>query len=112
MGTGEAFVKQLRPAGCAVFLGIMILTTIMLFTVKGMPIEGYTAPKGSDYYAENLDELSAELNENLLPLIDDGASCTVKDGKIIVTAPAENMALVHNGIVYYYDEKLFEFNEE
>ena len=112
MGTGEAFVKWLKPAGCALFLVLAILMTVTLFTAKGAPVKGYEAPESSEYYAENLSELASELESNMFPLMDAPASCAVSDGKIVVTAPKEKMPLVRNGIVYYYDEKLFEFHEE
>lgn len=112
MGTGESFVKWLRPFGCVLFLGMGILITVMLFTVKGTPVEGYTPPQSSEYYSENPDELSEEIRENLLPLIGCDAECGVRDGKVVVTVSEKDIVSVRSGIIYYYDENLFEFNEE
>lgn len=112
MGTGEAFVKWLRPAGCVLFLGIMVLTIIVCFTAKGAPVEGYTAPNTSEYYAENLDELSAELEENLFPLLYGKATCVVEGDQIVITASQEDMTLVRSGVIHYYDDDLFIFCEK
>ena len=112
MGTGEAFVKWLRPAGCVLFLGIMILTVVVCFTAKGAPVEGYSAPRNSEYYSENLDELETELTERLFPLMETEASCKVLNGKVVVMAPADDMTVVRSGVLYYYDDGLFEFVEK
>ena len=111
MGTGQAFVKWIKPAGCALFLGLFILVTVILFTAKGAPVKGYDPPQDSDYYSEHLPELAQELQENMFPLIEgaEGAGCRVEDGKVAVTAPEEAMTAVRSGVIHYYDAQLFVF---
>ena len=114
MGTGQAFVKWLRPAGCVLFLGLFIVVTIFLFTAKGVPVEGYEPPHDSEYYAGHLDELAEELNTNMLPKLEDGAAASfqVEGGQVVVTASDEDMFTVRNSIIHYYDEDLFQFVTE
>ena len=112
MGTGQAFVKWLRPAGCALFLGMFILVTILLFTAKGAPVEGYVPTEGSEYYAQHLIELKAELEENLLPKLDiAGADIEVRGDILLITAEAGDLQTVRLAVIHYYDQDLFEFVE-
>ena len=112
MGTGQAFVKWLRPAGCVLFLGMFILVTALLFTAKGSPVEGYTPTESSQYYAEHLDELRAELEENLLPKLDiAGADIEVRGDRLLITAEAGDLQTLRLAVIHYYDQKLFEFAE-
>ena len=56
MTAGEQFVKWIKPAGCVLFLGIFAAFLVICFTAKA-PVEGYTVPHDSQYYAQHLDEL-------------------------------------------------------
>ena len=69
MTAGQQFVKWLKPVGCGIFLLVFVLFFIMCFTAKA-PVEGYTVPHDSQYYAEHLDELKTELETNLFPRLD------------------------------------------
>ena len=110
MGTGQSFVKWLRPAGCVLFLGLFIAVTVILLTDRGAPVEGYSPPESSEYYAQHLDELAQELEENLLPLFEGiDANCRVEDGTVVVTVPEDELFTVLRGVIYYYDQDLFEF---
>ena len=76
-------------------------------------MEGYEAPEDSGYYAQHLDELARELQDNMFPKIEDAtASCAVEDGVVVVTASEEDMFTIRNSILRYYDEELFEFVSE
>ena len=113
MGTGQSFAKWLKPAGCLLFLGLFIAVTVILFTDRGTPVEGYSAPESSEYYAQHLDELAAELEENLLPRFEGiEAHCRVQDGAVVVTVPEDELFTVLSGVIYYYDQELFEFVAE
>ena len=110
MGTGQAFVKGLRPAGCALFFGMFILVTALLFTAKGAPVEGYAPTESSEYYAEHLTELKAELEENLLPKLDiAGADIEVRGDILRITVNADDLQTLRLAVIHYYDVELFEF---
>ncbi|MGM9521127.1 MAG: hypothetical protein ACI3VB_01440 [Oscillospiraceae bacterium] len=110
MGTGQAFVKWLRPAGCVLFLGLFITVTVILFTAKGTPVEGYTAPQSSEYYSEHLDELAREINENLIPLLDIPWAKAERTGDVVtICAEGESLSTVRFAVIHYYDVELFEF---
>jgi len=111
--TGEGFVKWLRPAGCALFLGLFVIVTVMLFTVKGIPVEGYSPSQKSEYYETRPEELLAEIEENLLPKVNvTGVECKLSDGLVVITIPAEDFNTVRGSVIHYYDEELFTFVEK
>ena len=110
MDAGREFVKKLRPAGCALFLVLFILVTVMLFTSKGAPVEGYEAQHESEYYAEHPDELKTELEDKLIPKLDiEWCEIEVSGGKVAVTAAEEDIYKIRPAFIYYYDAELFEF---
>ncbi len=114
MGTGQAFVKWLRPAGCAVFLIFGIAFSISLFTAKGTPVAGYSAPEDSSYYMEHLEELCQELRENLFPKLQVEVTAQLsEDGNrvMVLSSSREDLHTVRLALIYYYDEELFEFSE-
>jgi hypothetical protein len=113
MGTGQEFVKKLRPAGCALVVILTVIVTILMFTSKGIAVDGYDAPHDSDYYAEHIDELKTEIEENMLPKLEGvTASLSVEDGKVQVTAESVSLQKVKNAVNYYYGLELFTFEEQ
>ena len=113
MGTGEAFVKWLRPAGCVLFLGLFIIVTVFLFTSRGAMVEGYEPPQGSEYYREHPEELLSEVRDNLLTRLEGvECSCALSDGVVVITAPEEDIDVVRDSVTHYYDEELFRFQAE
>ncbi len=112
MGTGQAFVKWIKPAGCAIFLIFGIIFTISLFTGRGTPVEGYEPPEDSEYYSRNPDDFAEELRENLLPKLQaDSASVTVEDGSVTVRADPDDLRAIKLAVIYYYDESMVTFVE-
>lgn len=108
MGTSEGFVKKIGYVGCAIFLLIFVLFLVMCFTTKA-PVEGYKAPHDSEYYAANIDELKAELEQNLLPKLDGIESCTVSDGVLCIVISDEYYEQTAKAITHYYAKELFSF---
>ncbi len=106
---GQQFVKKIRPIGCALFLIVGILTVIICFTSKGIPVEGYKAPNTSKYYSEHLDELKEELETNLFPRINGVLSCSISGDKLRIEFTEDDIAVSRSNILYYYDSGLFEF---
>ncbi len=112
MGTGQAFVKWLKPGGAALVLILAVIATVMLFTARGTPVEGYAAPHGGDYYADRLSELKTEIETNLLPKIDaPGVELGLSEGAVTVTGPKEPLQTARLAIIHYFDPELFEFTE-
>lgn len=108
MGAGQDFVKKLKPLGCALVLGLFVLVTLILFTARGAAVEGYDAPYTSEYYAEHLDELKTELEENLIPKLDVAwAQLAVEGDKLAVTAEKEDIYKIRPAVIHYYDADLF-----
>lgn len=112
MGAGEEFVKKIRPFGCALFLLAMVVFFVYAFTSGKAPIEGYEVPQTTEYYAEHLDELADELEENVLPHIDGAVDCAVGDGVVTVTLREDGFAAARGDILHCFDKSLFEFVKE
>ncbi len=112
METGKQFVKWLRPAGCAAVLILTVLATVLLFTAKGAPVEGYEPAESAEYYAGHVDELLTEIENDLLPRLDaPGVELALSDGVIAVTGPKQALHTVRLAIIHYFDKDLFEFTE-
>lgn len=107
--TGQDFVKKIKPIGCAMFLGLAVIVTVICFTAKGVPLPGYEAPNTSDYYEEHIEELAAELAENLIPLTEYEASVEAAGQQVIITGTESDINSLRPYILHYYDVKLFEF---
>jgi hypothetical protein len=65
------------PLRLALFLGLGILVTALLFSGGTDPLKGYVPPQTSAYYAENLPELKNELEQNVLPRLEGAAGCEI-----------------------------------
>ena len=112
MTAGEDFVKWLRPAGCALFLGILILVLIICFSSGRDPIPGYAPPHDTAYYAqsaETMEELKAELEENVFPQLEGVLQCEARGGVLEIQINSEHFAVTRAAILRYYDSSLFEF---
>lgn len=112
MNAGESFVKWIRPAGAAVILGLFIIVTIMLFTVKGVAVEGYTPSESREYYSQHVDELCDEVKERLIPKMGlEGVACEVRSGVIAVSGDKESVQKLHFAVIHYFNENQFAFSE-
>jgi hypothetical protein len=109
MSTGEEFVKKIKPLGCAAFILLTVAVVLTCFTTKGIAVDGYTPPHGSDYYSDHLDELAEELSGTLLPMIDATADFEVGEKVITITASTDDLNNLRPRILHYYDVDLFEF---
>ncbi|MBR0063819.1 MAG: hypothetical protein IJP67_06605 [Oscillospiraceae bacterium] len=108
MSAGEEFIKWIRPAGAAVILVLFIVVTAMLFTVKGVAVEGYTPSESREYYAEHVDELCGEVNERLIPKMGlEGVSAEVRDGVIAVSGDGESVQKLRFALIHYFNEDQF-----
>ena len=111
MTAGEQFVKWIKPAGCVLFLGIFAAFLVICFTAKA-PVEGYTVPHDSQYYAEHLDELKAELETNLFPKLDGVEECYISGDKLTIIIDEQSFEESGKAITHYYGENLFIIEKE
>ncbi len=109
METGKGFVRFIGPLGCVLFLGLTVLTVLMCFTLKGAPLEGYTAPNTSEYYSENISELAEEIRDNLMPLAGVRAEIIAENGKVTVFGTEDSVEKLQMYILHYYEKDLFRF---
>ena len=111
MTAGEDFIRKIRPIGCACFIILAILVTIICFTAGKDPIKGYSAPQSTEYYAGHLEELKAELEENVFPNIDGVAGCEIDGSVVAVYLEKDDLAVSRSAILRYFDKSLFDFRE-
>ena len=110
MGTGQEFVKKIRPVGAAFFLFMLVAYLCICFFSPVPPVNGYIPPQTDGYYAEHIDELTGELRSNLIPALGyEGVSVETGDGRVVITAPETDLDALRQDILYYYGEDLFEF---
>ena len=107
--SGQWLWKNLKPFGCILCLGLMVLMLIICFTSGRDPIPDYAAPMDTAYYAANLGELEKELENNVFPHLEGIVSCEEEGGKIVVTIAESTFAKSRSAILRYFDISLFEF---
>ena len=112
MTAGQEFVKMLRPVGCIIFLLIFVAFLVMCFTAGGAPIEGYSVPHDSDYFAEHIDELKTELEANVFPHLNGIESCEVTGDALTVTIDSASFDEISEAITHYYRDELFIFQKD
>ncbi len=111
MNTGEDFVKKIKPIGCVLFLALFVGFLLVCF-FGGAPINGYAPPQDSEYYAEHLSELKAELEKNVFPELEGITACELSQDRLCITVDPDEYEDVKYAITFYYDEELFEFLKE
>lgn len=112
MTAGEDFVKKIKPFGCVLFLALFVGFLVFCFTGGGAPVKGYSAPRNADYYAEHLDELQTELEQNLFPKLQGVCGCEIKGDKLSVAITDKYFDETKSDILFYYDKNLFVFQKE
>ena len=108
---GQSFVRSIRPLGCALFLIIGILGTVLCFTVGRDPIPGYQPPERASY-ENDLPRLAEILQTQVFPkLPDNELSAAVTGDTVTVTVASGNFAVARAAILRYFPEDLIEFAE-
>lgn len=106
---GQTFVKNIRPAGCALFLILAILVTAVCLTSGRDPVPGYEALQTTEYYAENLEALVSELETNIFPALEYDMSAALTGDTVTVTIEDESFVIGRAAVLRYFDESLFTF---
>lgn len=109
---GQDFLKKIGPAGCVLFLALFVLVTAICLTAGRDPVPGYEAPHDTEYYVNHLDELAAELNDNVLPRLDTPATAAVTSDTVTVTVEGDTFVVVRSALLHYFDESLFSFQTD
>lgn len=106
---GQTFVKNIRPAGCTLFLILAILVTAICLTSGRDPVPGYEPPQTTEYYAADPEALASELETNLLPYLEYDISVAVTGETVTVTVEDKNFVAGRAAVLRYFDESLFSF---
>jgi hypothetical protein len=108
---GFQIVRWLRPGGAALVLLLGILFVVQCFMTGREPVKGYQPKHDTAYYTAHLDALAEELNEDLLPQVDEHARAEAGDTVVTVYLPKETYITTRAAVLRYYDTSLFEFQE-
>ena len=106
---GQAFVRSIRPAGCALFLVLAVLVTALCLTVGRDPIPGYRPPERASY-ENDLPVLAQVLQEQVFPALPDyELTAEVTGDTVTVTVEQGNFAAARSAILRYFPEDLITF---
>ena len=108
---GAQIARWLGPVGGVFVLLLSALMVVFCLTAGANPVPGYTPPHDSAYYAQHLDELAQELNENVLPVLDETAHAEAGDETVTVTASEKEYVPVRGAVLKFYDAALFTFEK-
>jgi hypothetical protein len=108
---GFQIVRWLRPGGAALVLLVGILFVVQCFMTGREPVKGYQPKHDTAYYTAHLEALAEELNEDLLPQVDEHARAEAGDTVVTVYLPKETYITTRAAVLRYYDTSLFEFQE-
>ncbi len=109
-------LKKLKPIGIVVILGAAVLALIVCFTADmGIPPK-YESVHDADYYLQSEDtmnELAAELEENVFPKLEGIVSYGYDPGygKLRITVEKQMLGRVEQVLLRDFDARLFEFTE-
>ena len=103
---GPEFVKKIRPLGCAIFLLIAVLTTVLCFTAGRDPIRGYAPAQTTEYYAAHPQELLAELEAQVFPALEGVVSAEAAEDHVTVRLQSDRYAVTRSALLRYFDESL------
>ncbi len=107
---GQQFVKNIRPAGCALFLILAVLVTAVCLTSGRNPIPGYEPPQTMEYYAENPEALAAELEEHVFPALPEyDMAAGIENGAVTVTIDSDHFVVGRAALLRYFDETVITF---
>jgi hypothetical protein len=81
---GFQIVRWLRPGGAALVLLLGILFVVQCFMTGREPVKGYRPKHDTAYYTAHLDALAEELNDDLLPQVDEHARAEAGDTVVTV----------------------------
>lgn len=106
---GQTFVKNIRPAGCALFLILAILVTAVCLTSGRDPIPGYEAPQTTEYYVAHPEALVSELKDRVFPALEYDMNAAVTGDTVTVTIEDDHFVIARAALLRYFDESLFVF---
>lgn len=105
--TGQAFVRKIGTFGIVAFLIIFIGYFIVTFFFGSRTVlDDYRPPQTNEYYASHIDELAAEIESDISPLLEGIDECFVEDGRVIVVTDSGRFASVRTALLKVFDETL------
>ncbi len=109
---GQDFIKKIGPWGCALFLALFILTTVLCFTAGSNPIKGYEPPQSRDYYAANPDVLIAELEQTVFPQLPYDMTAGMVGDQVTVRIAADDLVMGRAALLQLFGHDLLAFEEK
>lgn len=106
---GAQIVRWLGPVGCVLVLLLSAVGFVFCLTYGTDPVPGYEPPHDTAYYAAHLPELAQELNEHVLPQVEESASAAAGTARVTVTMDESRLANTRAAVLRYFDESLLVF---
>ena len=106
---GQAFVKSIRPAGCALFLAMAVLMVALCLNVGRDPLHGYRPPERASY-ENDLTQLVTVLEDQVFPKLPQyDMTAAVTGNTVTVTVGQGNLQAAESAILRYFPEDLITF---
>ncbi len=109
---GQDFVKKIGPWGCALFLGLFVLTTLLCFTAGSDPIPGYEPPESTEYYAAHPEALIEELEQEVFPQLSYDMSVGMVGDQVTVYIAADDLVMGRAALLQTFGHDLLQFEEK
>ena len=111
MTAGQAFVKKLRPIGCAIFLLILVcFLLISFFSGRGSVLDtgDYAVPDVLD--VSDPEALAGELENALLPLLPGNGECYLESGRLHLTFDGAEFSDCRVTVLHFYPDCGIQFH--
>jgi len=108
---GQQWAQRLGVIGGIVVL-LFSLTFVLTMLTAGPEKLDYTPAHDTAYYLQNLDELQAELEQEVFPHVEGVRFCEEADGKLVVGIREKYYLDTRAVIIDLFDRELFVFEIE
>ena len=107
---GQQWAQRLGVIGGIVVL-LFSLTFVLTMLSAGPEKLDYTPAHNTAYYAQNLDELQAELEQEVFPHVEGIESCEEVDDKLVIGIRESKYIETRAVIIDLFDRELFLFEQ-
>lgn len=108
---GQQWAQRLGVVGGIVVL-LFSLVFVLTMLTAGPEKPDYTPAHDTAYYAQNLDELQAELEQEIFPHVEGVQFCEEADGKLVIGIREKYFLDTRAVIIDLFDRELFVFEIE
>ena len=107
---GQQWAQRLGVVGGIAVLLFSIAFVLTMLTAGPKKLD-YTPEHDTAYYMQNLDELQAELEQEVFPHVEGVGDCEIVDDKLVVGIRTKYFIETRAVIIDLFDRALFVFEE-